>query len=152
MSQTYMRTVNTNLYVIDDTTVHDIQCNAIDGIGATRSVTEIQTLQQESAMMVAGSMQPGSSSFTIYLHNSDAQLALYDLYKSAKTVTFVVGLQDGTAAPVDADDLDQLERSWIRYQGFITDFPFNFAVNSAVECTITVQLQEAPDYFPKTAA
>ena len=55
---------------------------------------------------------------------------------------WAIGWSDGTAvADVDSSyDYDlPTSRTWYRIDGYVKDFPFNFAVNSVVKSTITIR-------------
>ncbi|QKS24595.1 phage tail tube protein [Vreelandella titanicae] len=141
----YLLTKGTHLYIVDSANaVHDISCSAISGVGGSRNTNTIQTLQDEAATIISGSMQPSSMSFTIYLHGSAEQKLIQDLYQTATVVDFAIGMSDGVDEPTYATALElPATRSWISFRGFVTDFPLEFAVDSAVECTITVQMEGA---------
>lgn len=143
----YLRTTGTSLYFIYNNTVHEVVCSGISGIGGSRNTQTIQTLKDESATIIAGAQQPGTPSFSIYINNSETQAVLQELYQNAKTVEWLVGLSDGDVAP-EPGILDA-GRSWLTFEGFVTDFPFEFSVDSVVESSITIQQQGQYAFFPK---
>lgn len=155
MAVTYLRTTGTTLHVYDEAAskLYDIEASGISGIGGSRAVNNAQNLKDESVTVIPGAITPTSASFTLYLDTgSEEQKALYQLYKTAKVVDFYVGITD------DIDNVPTLDgavltipttRTFAHFRGFLTDFPLEFAVDSLVECNVTVQMETAFDFIYK---
>jgi len=147
----FLRTQGTSLYFAYNDQVHEVECSSISGIGGSRNTSTIQTLQAESATIIAGAQQPGSPSFAVYINNSETQKVLQELYQNAQSVKWAVGLSDSDVEATFATELTlPATRSWLSFEGFITDFPFEFAVDSVVECSITIQMAGKYEYVPAT--
>ncbi|MBT2771313.1 hypothetical protein J7J47_03595 [Halomonas sp. ISL-60] len=154
----YLRTTGTTLHVhdVDADEIHNVKSSAISGVGGSRATSNIQNLQDESVTVIPGAITPTAASFTIYLDTGSVeQKALYQLYKTAKVVDFYVGLTDDPDlenVPTLAGSVLTLpeSRSFAKFSGFITDFPLEFAVDSVVECSITVQMESAYEFIYKT--
>ncbi|MDW5376840.1 phage tail tube protein [Halomonas sp. HP20-15] len=87
---------------------------------------------------------PGQASLTV---NADPQepahLQLYDLANDSvdRNIKFVVGMSDGTEPPTVTTGEFTLPttRSWFAFEGYIADFPFDFATNSVVSSQVSIQ-------------
>jgi hypothetical protein len=143
----FLRTQGTSLYFIYNNTVHEVECSGISGIGGSRNTQTIQTLKAESATIIAGAQQPGTPSFSIYINNSETQAVLQELYQNAETVEWLVGLSDGDVAAEPG--VINGARSWLTFRGFVTDFPFEFSVDTVVESSITIQMRDKYTFMPK---
>ena len=97
---------------------------------------------------------PGSASMTIQADATKAShVRLHELSQAAgkNTVRWVVGFSDGpkddkgapTAVPTTntegTDFVLPTTRTWFIFDGYVSDFPFDFATNSVVSTAATVQ-------------
>lgn len=162
-----MKTERTSLYFIDPdgesiATIVTVGCaTSISGIGASRDQLEETCLEDSARSYLAGLGTPGQKTFTINFDTSDAShVRMHQLWKAGAKVQWALGLSDGPAAPAalvpptldSADDFElPTTRSWITYEGYISDLPMDFALNALVTSSITVQISDFPDLFPKTA-
>jgi hypothetical protein len=73
-------------------------------------------------------------------------------------LTFAIGWSDGTASPVAAADgaagaVDGLtlpdSRTWFVFKGYVSDFPFDFAANTVVSSSASIQRSGSAVWVPK---
>jgi hypothetical protein len=150
------KTQGTQLYVADPATdtLITVGCvTNITGITATRDQIETTCLDSTARTYVAGLAAPGAATFTINFDPTDAShVRLHELYVSGDTLEFALGWSDGTAAPtVDTNGTFNLPttRTWIAFDGFITDLPFDFALNTVVTSNVSVQVSGFPTLTEK---
>lgn len=66
---------------------------------------------------------------------------------------FAVGWSDGTSLPtLDSNGDFELpsSRTWFTFEGYVSDFPFDFAQNTVVTSTVTIQRSGGSAWIPKT--
>jgi hypothetical protein len=162
-----MKTERTSLYFIDPDdsagpTIVTVGCaTSITGIGASRDQLEDTCLEDSARSFQAGLGTPGTKTFTINFDTSDAShVRMHQLWKLGTKVLWALGLSDGPPPPAalvaptlnSADGFELPDtRSWLTYEGYIADLPMDFALNSLVTSTISVQVSDFPDLFPRTA-
>lgn len=146
----------TNVYLIDpdDGSVLVVDCiTSISGITAARDQIETTCLEDNARTYEAGLATPGTASFGIQIDpTSQSHLRVHQLYAAGTKVEWAVGLGDGTAAPtVDSagDFVLPSSRSWIAFNGYVSDFPWEIALNTVVTNTISVQVSDFPSFLPK---
>jgi len=150
-----LKTQGTNLYAIDpaDDSVIVVGCvTTITGISAARDQIETTCLEAQARSYEAGMLTPGAANFGINVDPSDpSHVRLHELYVSGDTLKWTVGLADGTAAPtVTAGEFVlPTTRSWISFEGYISDFPFDFALSAVVASTVALQVSGFPVLTPK---
>jgi hypothetical protein len=145
------KTQGTQLYVVDpaDLSVLTVGCvTAITGISASRDQIETTCLDSAARTYEAGLATPGAAQFTINFDPSDeSHMRLHELYVAGTTLNWGLGWSDGTAAPT-ANSAGELvlptSRSWISFDGFISDLPFDFSLNSVVTSNVSVQVSGFP--------
>lgn len=73
-------------------------------------------------------------------------MLLHDMYIAGTTLEWTVGWSDGTAPPTAVAGAFVLPttRSWISFDGFASDVPFDFGLNSVVSSSVSVQLSGFP--------
>ena len=150
-----VKTQGTELYFIDpyDNSVNKVGCTtSISGINAARDQIDVTCLDSDARIYVAGMAAPGNATFGINVDPSDAShVRLHELYVSGDKFNWALGLSDGTAAPT-ADSEGEVvvgaSRSWITFNGYISDFPFDLALNSVVQSTVSIQVSDFPDFTP----
>lgn len=153
-----IKTQGTRLYVVDpsDETVIEVGCvTSIDGIDTTNEQIETTCLSDDARTYVSGLATPGNATFGINFDPDDAtHTRLHELKRAGDILEWVVGMSDGTIDPeVDSGGTWDLSgtRSWIRFQGFMTSYPFNFAENAVVQSTVGIQISGEPQLFPKAS-
>lgn len=151
-----IKTQGTELYVIDpdDESVITVGCiTSIDGITTTNEQIETTCLEGSARTYIAGLATPGTATFGINVDTGDAShVRLHQLKTEGVSLVWAVGWSDGTAAATaDSGGTFDLAdtRSWIRFNGFMTDYPFNFAQNSVVQSTVGIQISGEPELKAK---
>jgi hypothetical protein len=77
--------------------------------------------------------------------DNESHLTLYGLSREnpAPVLKFAIGWSDGTDAPTLNVGEDGFElpatRTWFTFQGYISDFPFDFAQNTVVTTEVSIQ-------------
>lgn len=148
-----MKTQGTQLYTIDPENgqVMDVGCvTSISGITSPNSQNEVTCLHDTARRYEPGLQEPGQAAFSIYTDPQNAtHLRLLELKQEGVVLPWAVGWSDGVGIPPTAGPIDSegtytftlpATRSWLTFEGFIQDFPFDFALNSQVTSAITVQM------------
>lgn len=146
-----IKTQGTQLYFIDpaDDSVVTVGCvTGLTGITAARDQIETTCLDSAARTYEAGMATPGAAQFGINFDTSDAShVRLHELYRDGTTLKWALGWSDGTAAPT-VDTASNFNppttRSWITFEGYISDLPFDFALNDVVKSNISVQVSDFP--------
>lgn len=151
-----IKTQGTYLYAIDpdDESIINVACiESIDGVDTTNEQIETTCLQALARTYVSGLATPGQASFGLRFDTQEAShMRLHALKVLGTTLNWAIGFSDGTAAAtVDTGGTFDLatSRSWIRFQGFMTNFPFSFAQNSIVSTTVSIQVSGEPELIAK---
>lgn len=128
---------------------------SISGLGAPREQIDVTCLESNARLFEAGLPNPGTMSFGINFDpDDDSHLSVHALYRAGTKVDWAIGWSDGEDAPtLDTDDTFVLPdaRSWLAFNGFVSDVPFEFGLNAVVASTVALQLSDFPEIYPKTA-
>jgi len=138
----------TQIYFIDDsgsdTDVVAIECATTFSPGGNPSdQLEVTCLEDFDRSYMPGLRTPGQASIGINADPSNAShLLMHELSElnPSPTLKWAVGWSDGTAAPTvnaGGDFVLPTTRTWFTFDGYISDFPFDFALNTVVTSTIT---------------
>jgi tail tube protein len=96
----------------------------------------------------AGLATPGTASFTINFDPDDSShTRLHELYVAGTKVDWALGWSDGTVAPVPDTagfNTAAVARSFIYFNGYVSDLPFDFALNTVVTSNVSVQVSDFP--------
>lgn len=142
------KTQGTHLYWIkDDTTVQMVAATSINGITAQRDSIETTDLTMNAKTFMPGLLSPGSAQFTLQFDPSNpVHEDLHAAYVAGDTLKWALGWSDGTTAPTaTAGDFTlPTTRSFITFDGFIQDFPFDFSLNTVVTSQISLQISGMP--------
>jgi hypothetical protein len=145
-----LKTQGTQLYFIDPDTfaVTVVGCvTALTGLTAARDQIETTCLDSTARTYVAGMATPGAAQFTINFDPSDSShVRLHELYVDGVDLDFALGWSDGTAAPTSDSTAftTPTTRTWILFSGFISDLPFDFALNTVVTSNVSIQVSGFP--------
>lgn len=146
-----IKTQGTHLYAVDpaDESLITVGCvTSIDGVTTANEQVETTCLESDARTYIAGLATPGNATFGLNFDPSDStHTRLHALKIAGTSLKWAIGFSDGTAAPVvdSAANLDgPTTRSWINFDGFMTDFPFNFAQNSVIQTTVGIQISGEP--------
>ena len=151
-----MNAQGTKLYFIDkvNEVIITVGCPiAIGGLDAARDQREVTCLEDSARKFEAGMKSPSAMNVTLNFDSSDpSHLRLKELYDAGETLEWAIGLSDGVADPefdlsfnFDLPDT----RSWLRYDGYISAFPFEFAIAASVVSALSVQLSGDLNLLPK---
>ena len=153
-----MKTQGTRLYAIDPegNSVIQVGCvTSLDGISAGRDQRETTCLEDEARSYEGGMVTPGAASVGILFDAQDgSHVRLHELYVAGENIQWAIGLSDGTTAPTADSNGDfdvPTDRTWIVYEGYISDYPFSFAISANVETTLAIQVSGFPQVIPKAA-
>ena len=122
---------------------------------------DVTCLEAFARQYEAGIETPGTSSLTIDADPSKNQHVR--LYRATKivdgkrpTIKFAIGWADGTSSPTLATDSDgntdftlPTERTWNRFDGYVSGFPFNFQIGAAVASEVSIQNTGESNWYPK---
>lgn len=160
-----LKTARTSLYYVDpdDSSVVTVGCvTSISGIEASRDQLEETCLEDDARSYQSGLATPGAKTFTLNFDPADAtHVKLYALWIAGTKVNWALGLADGPAAPaalvaptVDTagDFILPDTRSWLTYEGYVSNVPLDFALNAFTTANVSVQLSGFPLLTPKTAS
>lgn len=149
------KTQGTELYYIDPDTFQTTKVGCVTGInGLTAGRDQIETtcLDSDARTYEAGMATPGAAQFTINFDPGDAShTRLHELYVAGTTLDWALGWSDGTAAPTSDSTAFDLPttRTWITFEGYVSDLPFDFALNSVVSSQVAIQVSGFPTLTPK---
>lgn len=160
-----VKTQGTDLFGIDPETEQllVVGCvTAIDGIDSARDQIETTCLNSGDREYEAGLGTPGAASFTINMDPRDpAHERLYQLKQLGLTMRWAIGWGDGPRQvdgtidlPPTVDTSGDFElptaRSWLLFQGYLSSFPFSFALNSVVTSNVGIQISGSQALVKKT--
>lgn len=143
------QTKGTQLYFIDPA---DRTVNRVSGLtnfnpgGAPADQIELTDLDElETKQFTKGLRTPGQATGTVLADpTNEVHIRLHEMVEDSTidTVEWVVGWGDGTAAPTaDSNGNFNLPttRTWYQFDGYVSDFPFDFQLNTVVNTALTIQ-------------
>ena len=146
-----IKTQGTNLYAIDptDDSLVVVACvTSISGVTAARDQVETTCLEAQARSYESGMVTPGAVSLGLNFDPASTSHGfLHDLYVAGTTTKFAIGWSDGTVAPtVDSagDFVLPTSRTWLTFDGYISDMPFDFQLSSVVQSTVSIQMSGFP--------
>jgi len=150
----------TQIYFIDSTASPDVivtvDCaTTFTPGGAPSDQIEDTCLEDTSRSYKPGLRTPGQASMGINADPSNAShILMHQLSETdpSPVLKWAVGWSDGTAAPtLDSNFEFELptSRTWFTFQGYISDFPFDFAQNTVVTSTVTIQRSGGSSWIAK---
>ncbi len=152
-----IKTQGTELYYIDPDTfaVAKVGCvTTLTGLTAGRDQIEVTCLDSDAREYLAGMATPGAAQFTINADPTDtSHVRLHELYTEGTTIDWALGWSDGTGTAPTSDSTAftlPSTRTWITFSGYLNDFPFDFALNSAVTSNVSIQVSGFPVWTPAT--
>lgn len=151
-----VKTQGSELFFIDPATdlVTEVGCvTTISGLTAARDQIETTCLSDDARTYESGLATPGAATFGINFDPSDAShVRLHELYVAGTKFEWALGWSDGTSPPTvdtNATFNTPATRSFIVFNGYISDLPFDFALNTVVSSTVSIQLSGFPVLVPK---
>jgi len=141
-------TKGTQLYfVYEDSSgcqVVELECpTGITGGGGSKDQIEITCLNSEAREYING-----FANYAAYTANIDfdptklSHQKLREVYLSDAKVWFAIGFSDGTSDPTadSACGLDfPTDRTFLTFEGTVSDFPMSFELNSVVKSAVSIQ-------------
>lgn len=138
----------TQIFFIDpaDDSVVTVECaTTFNPGGAPADQIEDTCLEDQERSYRRGLRTPGQASMTINADPRNAShVRMHELSEddTVETMKWAVGWSDGTDLPtVDSvgDFVLPTTRTWFIFQGYIADFPFDFAANTVVTTAVSIQ-------------
>ena len=150
-------TKGTRLYIIDprDDSLSVLECpKSITGLGLSTPQIDTTCLESEAQEFQPGMPSPGAATIGLDFDTAKAShMLIADLRAAQVVAKWAIGWADGTAAPTvdtDGDFVLPTTRSFLTFEGYVADLPFDFAINSTVQSNFTVQMSGAYVLVPKT--
>jgi hypothetical protein len=139
-------------------TVLAIECaTAFSPGGSPADQIEDTCLEDTSRRYKKGLRTPGQASLTVNADpNNASHIRLHQLSETDgdTTIQWAVGWSDGKAAPTVGADADfdlPATRTWFVFEGYVSDFPFDFAANAVVSTAATIQRSGGSAWVRKSA-
>ena len=138
----------TQIYLIDPDTdeVMAVECaTTFSPGGAPADQIDDTCLEAFERSFMPGLRTPGQASMGLNADpRNDSHLRMHELSETnpSPVLKWAVGWSDGVAPPtVDSsgDFVLPTTRTWFTFQGYIADFPFDFAQNTVVTSTVSIQ-------------
>ncbi|WKT59106.1 phage tail tube protein [Microbulbifer thermotolerans] len=154
----------TQIYFIDPETgaVTVVSCaTSLNPGGNPADQLETTCLEDFDRSYMPGLRTPGTATIGINPDvNNASHLRLHQISQQnpSPTLQWAVGFSDGTEPPTTTTDSDgdtiftfPDTRSWLAFSGYISDFPFDFQLNSVVTSEISVQRSGSSILVPKVS-
>lgn len=125
---------------------------SISGINASRDQIETTDLESEAHTYESGLMAPGAATFAIQFDPSnEGHRLLHGLFLTGEVLHWALCWSDGTAAPTTVGDafVFPTTRSFLKFDGYVADCPFDFSLNNVVNSSISVQISGFPELVAK---
>jgi len=126
----------------------------IQGLGGAKPQIDETCLDSQEMQFGPGMPNPGA--VTVDLDFDPAKVSHQDLvYMDVNdvTTTWIIGLSDGTAVPTVNSGSGAITypstRTYISFDGYIADLPFDFSINSNVKSSVSIQRSGAKTLHPK---
>lgn len=157
-----MKAQGSELYVVDPgdsdgNPVLDVGCILdLNGIDSTIEENETTCLSALTRTYEASLATPGEASFTLQFDPANpVHVRLHQLKKQGVTLKWALGWSDGTGIPPTGADtagdfILPTSRSWILFEGFMKNFPFNFARGEQVTSPVNIRVSGEPELIPAT--
>ncbi|MET1069993.1 MAG: phage tail tube protein [Pseudomonas prosekii] len=140
--------------------VFEVECaTAFSPGGNPADQIEVTCLSDKVRRYMRGLRTPGQASLTLNADsNNTSHIRLHQLSEddSIESVAWAVGWSDGFGIPptlnVGGDDFVlPPTRTWFIFDGYVSDFPFDFAANTVVTTAATIQRSGGSAWIRKTA-
>lgn len=146
-----------NLYFADpaDDSIVEVGCvTTLSGLTASRDQLDVTCISSAARIFEAGLLTPGAATFSINFDPSDAShVRLHELYRAGTTIDWALGLSDGTAPPTSLDSNGNFNlpttRTFITFEGYVSDYPFDLAIGAKVASNLSVQVSDFPELHVK---
>ena len=150
----------THIYFIDPDTDEAVRIECATSFnpgGNPADQLEEQCLEYFDRVYKPGLRTPGQATMGINPSpDNSSHLRLYELSQEnpSPTLQFAIGWSDGTDAPtVDSSgDFDlPATRTWFTFDGYVSDYPFDFQYNTFVSAQVTIQRSGPSAWTPKVS-
>lgn len=152
-------TQGTQIYFYDEanTTVVAVQCaTSFNPGGNPADPIEDTCLEADTRTYKPGLRTPGQATIGLNADptkTSHTRMHALSLLNSLEPIKWAVGWSDGTSAPTVDSNGDWVlpsTRTWFTFDGYISDFPFDFAQNAVVATQVSIQRTGAAAWTKKT--
>lgn len=146
-----------NLWFADPDTdaIIEVGCvTTLSGLTASRDQLDVTCISSPARVFEAGLLTPGAATFSINFDPSDeSHVRLHELYRLGTTLKWALGLSDGTAPPTSIDSAGEFvfptTRTFIAFNGYVSDYPFDLAVGAKVASNLAIQVSDFPELHVK---
>ncbi len=159
-------TQGTQLFVLANGAVSEIECITAFSPGGSPAdqIDDTCLSDRNTRKYKKGLRTPGQATTTLNADPANSShLMLSNMAESndQEDVTFALGWADGESTPTVAAEgaagaVDGLvlpsDRTWYVFRGYVSDFPFDFAANSVVSTSATIQRSGQGVWIPKAKA
>ncbi|EDE1154999.1 phage tail protein [Salmonella enterica subsp. enterica serovar Newport] len=156
-------TQGTQMYVLNNGVVSEVECitSFSPGSSPADQIEDTCLSETNTRSYKKGLRTPGQATVALNADPANAShVMLSNLAESSDqtNLTFAIGWADGTAEPTvatsgDPDAVDGLSlpdtRTWYVFQGYVSDFPFDFQANTVVQTSATIQRSGQGVWVPK---
>lgn len=153
-----VKSQGTQLYFVDpaDDSIVEVACiTELTGLSQSRDQIETTCLSDNERSYEAGLATPGQANFGIYTDPQEAShIRLQQLSVAGTKINWAAGWSDGIGIPPTSVDTDgefvlPATRTWLTFNGYISDFPFDFAQNAVVASNLGIQTSGPTTWVPK---
>lgn len=149
------------LYFVDPDTKAVVKVECPTGFtpgGAPADQLEDTCIDDTTKTFKKGLRTPGSATINLLADPKYAShIRLYELYAldtdDNVNIPFAIGWSDGKDIPPTVDSNGEFvfptTRTWLTFEGYISDFPFDFQTNTLVSTAMTVQVSGLSVWIPK---
>lgn len=148
-----MKTQGTSLYMVKTvggtSSIVKIGCPTSISYGGS-AADQIETTcldASDSRTYIQGLKSPGTANFGIDFDTANAShmdvYAQYNLGGEEGVTEWAIGFSDGTGAPTlngSGKIQGPSTRSWLIFEGYVSNLPFDFAINSVVKADVPIQV------------
>lgn len=149
------------LYFIDPDTNAVVKVECPTGFtpgGAPADQLEDTCIDDTTKTFKKGLRTPGSATVNLLADPKYAShIRLYELYAEDSdenvNIPWAIGWSDGKGIVPTVDSGGQFvfptSRSWLTFEGYISDFPFDFQTNTLVSTAMAIQVSGLSVWIPK---
>ncbi len=126
---------------------------SITGLTVPKDQIDTTCLEDQAASSIGGLARPGAANFTIAFDPQDAShIRIHELFVTGEVLDWAIGLSDGASSPTSESTgwTTPTDRSWVLFEGYLSDVPFDIALNSVVTSNVGIQTSGFPEVIPKT--
>lgn len=149
------------LYFIDPDTLAVVKVECPTGFtpgGAPADQLEDTCIDATTKTYKKGLRTPGSATVNLLADPKFvSHVRLYELFAEDSeenvNIPFAIGWSDGKGIVPTVDSAGQFvfptTRTWLTFEGYISDFPFDFQTNTLVSTAMTIQVSGLSVWIPK---